>query len=200
MSITAQNASLQTAPPAASTAVVMVGAGPGSQRPGNPPVGFLYFDTDPNPATGYGLEQMWTGQAWAPVSPVPLPAPIGFGSTNQRLALTPAGSGLVNGYLFYDIILGAEFVCVNAASAPLPTWQQIPLANVMQTYMYQSFYGPVATATADTGGWQQISLSNMLNTLGITTQKAAILYLQASWGPTGSNNQAGSWVWQLKRE
>ena len=106
MTTAPQNASIQTQAQQASAIVQMVSFGPSAQRPGNPPPGFLYYDTSLN------AEYVFNGASWALVSPPPAPAPVGYGTSLQRLSLqTP-----INGYVWWDTTLSAEYVCTDATT------------------------------------------------------------------------------------
>jgi len=80
----------------------MVGGGPTSARPGNPSLGYLYYDTN------LSAQIVWNGTTWQFVSP-PQTGRVGFGPTASRPA-NPAP-----GFLYFDTDLGQEFAWSGTA-------------------------------------------------------------------------------------
>ena len=95
MAVTNRNASLLTKDLAA-TAVVGVGGGPSSQRPANPILGYLYYDTT------LAYEVVWNGVTWLALIPT-VPAATGYGTTAGRPTNPRPG------FLYWDTTEAAEF-------------------------------------------------------------------------------------------
>lgn len=172
MAANPQNAALQTQAQSAATGQVLVGYGTTAQRPGNPGSGFLYYDTT------VGAEFVWTGTTWVRVSPPvsPTSIPVGYGTTAQR----PGSPS--NGFLYYDTTLGTEVVW-NGSSWSLVAPQGTP-PSLFYFYPVGS-YPAVVQTTALAANWTQFDLGPLLAGAGITNPKAAILLLEAGFGPSG---------------
>lgn len=89
---TPSNATLLTAPQPAVALSGLTG-GTSAQRPANPTLGQLYYDTT------LGAEIVWNGTIWASVSVAPAQIP-GFGSTSGR------PTAPYNGQLYFNTTLG----------------------------------------------------------------------------------------------
>jgi hypothetical protein len=140
-----KNASLQTQAPSAAAAQNLVGFGPTANRPGNPPTGFLYYDTT------IGREFVWNGTTWQDISPPisPVSIPVGYGTTAQRPASPP------NGYLYFDTTLGYELTFSNGAFVPS---SPVPTASTPTHYSLASSGGAASRSVFMTAGTWQLTL------------------------------------------